>query len=374
MNKFLLAIIGISFNLNAAETSKTSFGRIVDLKGSGFISFKGKTREITKGDSIEMGSQIVIEHHGQVTFTDNADHRFHLGNSSSVSVDSKNVELRSGDLWFQSLNKNDDYKITTANAMVNYQGGEAILSYDSVKGKSQLMVINGMMKLSNLRAPDLNLSVAEGHFSFIDNAYDEGAPRDPTSVGAKTYGELIGLFNGIAPMDKNSAIVFKDHEKGENTHHEHAVAENKHHEHAKAAHDSSRSIASVTSEKPENLLEEYKSNLLGKSKKKVTNKLSSTKVGTKKVASGKLDIHIYGLRSAPSLAATSEEMPSITANKKLSSRGPASVLDQDVPNGTSGTNGTKEEGNTDSSVSPYSKYFTNQKKDSDNLINDLKKL
>ena len=363
MNKFLLAIIGLSFNLNAAEPSKTTFGRIVDLKGSGFISFKGKTREITKGDSIEMGSEIVIEHHGQVTFTDNADHRFHLGNSSSVSVDSKNVELRSGDLWFQSLNKNDDYKISTANAMVNYQGGEAILSYDSVKGKSQLMVINGMMKLSNLRAPDLNLSVAEGHFSFIDNAYDEGAPRDPTSVGAKTYGELIGLFSGIAPMDKNSALVFKDHEKAENTPNEHAKAEPKHHE-------SNRSIASVTSENPENLLEEYKSNLLDKSnsKKKVTNKLSSTKVGKKKVAFSKIEIHIYGLNSAPSPVSTSEEMPSIAATTKPSSRGPASVLDQDVPDGT------KVEGNSDSPVSPYSKYFKNPKKDSDKLIDDLKKL
>ena len=209
MNKFLLLAACLSFKLLASEPGTSQFGRIVDLKGSGFISYNGKTREITKGDTIEIGAEIVIEHHGQVSFTDNADHRFHLGNSSSASVSANSVELRSGDLWFQSLNKNDDYKIKTVNALINYQGGEGIISYDSVKGKTQLMVINSMMKFSNLRTPELNLSVSEGHFSFIDNAYDEGAPRDPTLVGEKTYGQLVGLFNGIAPLDKNSSTVFK---------------------------------------------------------------------------------------------------------------------------------------------------------------------
>ena len=61
-------------------------------------------------------------------------------------------------------------------------------------------------------------------------------------------------------------------------------------------------------------------------------------------------------------------MASMEAIAKPRSRGPASVLDQNVPDGT------KEEVNSDSSVSPYSKFFKNPKKDSDKLIDDLKKL
>ncbi|MGZ3809052.1 MAG: hypothetical protein ACXVCE_13275, partial [Bacteriovorax sp.] len=122
MNKILLIAGLCSFNLFAGEPQ---FGRIVDLKGEGFISYNGKTRELKKGDVIEMGAEIVIEHQGQVSFTDNADHRYHLGNASSASVNATTVELRAGDLWFQSLNKNDNYKIKTANATVDYLGGEA---------------------------------------------------------------------------------------------------------------------------------------------------------------------------------------------------------------------------------------------------------
>lgn len=348
MNKILLLVATLSFNLMAAEPGVAQFGRIVDLKGEGFISYKGKTREIKKGDTIEVGADIVIEHHGQVTFTDNADHRFHLGNSSSASVSSTKVELRSGDLWFQSLNKNDDYKVQTANATVSYQGGEAILSYDTVKGKTQLMVINSMMKLSNLRAPELNLSVAEGHFSFIDNAYDEGAPRDPTPVGQKTYGELVALFNGVSPMDKNSASIFKHEEKEE---------------HAKV--EPTRAIASVPVAEPK-LLEEYKNGLLNKTPKKtVTNKSSPAKIShsdTKNVTASKLVVHIYGQTSAPTIALTLEAP---TAPK---SRAPASVLDQEVPVEAAPTTSVP------AAVNPYSKDYKNQYKESDKLIDDLKKL
>lgn len=356
MNKIVLLASLVSFNLFASEAANTQFGRIVELKGEGFISYKGKTRELKKGDAIDSGSEIVIEHRGQVTFTDNADHRFHLGNSSSAYVQGSSVELRSGDLWFQSLNKNEDYKIQTVNATVNYQGGEAILSYDSLKGKTQLMVINGMMKLGNLRAPELNLSVAEGHFSFIDNAYDEGAPRDPTPVGEKTYGELAGLFKGISPMDKNSVAVFKDHK-------DHAKGE-----HAKV--EATRAIASVSEQHEKTpvvdskIMEDYKLGLIAKTltKKPVTIKTSAVKIRSvekKNVATSKLVVHIYGQNSAPTIALTNKASPVVK------SRAPASVLDQDVPN---------EVAPSAAPATPYSKDYKNQYKESDKLIDDLKKL
>jgi hypothetical protein len=207
MNKIIFCTC-VLFSTCAAMATDLSVGRIVEIKGEGFISLAGKTKEIRKGDQLFANSEIVVEHVGQVTFTDNADHRFHLGNSSSASLGINSVELRTGDLWFQSLNKTENYQVKTVNALIDYQGGEAIVSYDATKGKTQLMVINGMMKLSNLRTPELNLGIAEGNFSFIDLGYEEGAPRDPTPVGAQTYKQLVSLFKGIAPLDKKSETIF----------------------------------------------------------------------------------------------------------------------------------------------------------------------
>ncbi len=365
MNKITLAIaVLFSFNIIAAEGQ---FGRVVDLKGEGFISSNGKTREMKKGDVIEMGAEIVIEHHGQVTFTDNADHRFHLGNASSAAVSGKGIELRSGDLWFQSLNKNDTYTIKTANAFIEYTGGEAILTYDSSKGKSQLMVINGMMKLANLRQAELNLTVGEGLFSFVDNAYEEGAPRDPTPVGEKTYGQLVSLFSGIAPMDKHSEEIFKSHDKHE------------------ASHVASRAVASVHEDKKTdvepNLIEEYKNSLLEKKPIKISQTKTMTKAKTenkivpekKKTAGSKMIVHVYGQSSKPTVAFTMDAAPTKMGEKVdvSRSRAPASVLDQDVPKDSALE--TKSPAGA-GQVSPYSKEYKQQYKESDKLIDDLKKL
>lgn len=345
MNKIIVALATAALSFNLFAASAATFGRIVDLKGEGFISYKGKTHEIKKGDAIEVGAEIVIEHHGQVTFTDNADHRFHLGNASSAVAGANSLELRAGDLWFQSLNKNDAYKIKSANAEVEYMGGEAILSYDTMKGKTQLMVINSMMKLSNLRAPELNLSIAEGHFSFIDNAYDEGAPRDPTPVGQKTYSDLVAQFSGISPMDKNSAEIFKDHKSD--------VAP------------VARSVASVKEEKvgkddiDPKMLDDYKAGLLNKthSKKLVTNKNEEAKIGKvwKAEKPSKLVVHIYGRTTATA-----------SIEKGARSRAPASVLELEVPK--------TEDALKNAPPAPYSKDYKNQYKESDKLIDDLKKL
>jgi len=346
MNKLLAVLVILSFSL-LSNAAAVKFGRIVDIKGSGFISYDGKTHEIKKGEEIYTDSELIIEHSGQVTFTDDADHRFHLGNASTAAVFAGKVELRSGDMWMQSLNKLDDYELTTANAKVNYTGGEAILSYDSVKGKTQLMVINGMMKLSNLRAPELNLNVAEGNFSFVDMSFEEGMPRDPTPVGQKTYGQLVSMFNGVAPMDAHSAEIFKGNDHPEKVH---------------------RGIASVATHEAvpvvpvsHDVEKDHKAEVMQVKKPAHV----SVKKKTTPVAS-KLVVKIYGLAGAATSATTEiYDIPSLVKTESTKgSRMPASVpetatqtvLDQAVP--------------LDTKINPT----TPQYKESDKLIEQLNKL
>lgn len=350
MNKFLALLALISLPA-ISQAAAVKFGRVVDIKGSGFISYDGKTHEIKKGEEIYADSELIIEHSGQVTFTDNADHRFHLGNATTVAVYAGKVELRSGDLWMQSINKADDHELTTANAKVNYTGGEAILSYDSVKGKTQLMVINGLMKLSNLRAPELNLTVAEGNFSFVDMSFEEGMPRDPTPVGQKTYGQLVSIFTGVAPMDAHSAEIFRGNDQTSRV---------------------TRGIASVTAHEAKaeshELEKEYKNEVM-QMKKPAHRTLAHVKSGENKKTTpvaNKLVVKIYGLTGSATSATTEiYDIPSVVKTESTKgSRMPASVpetatqtvLDQAVP--------------ADEKINPT----TPQYKESDKLIERLNKL
>ncbi len=345
MNK-ILSILAVLILPTLAIAAPLQFGRIVDIKGSGFISFEGQTHEIKKGEVVYANSEIIIEHSGQVVFTDNADHKFHLGNASSVAVFAGKVELRSGDVWVQSLNKTDEYTLTSANASVSYTGGEAIFSYDSVKGKTQLMVINGLMKLSNLRSPELNLTVAEGNFSFVDPSFEEGMPRDPTPVGQKTYGQLVAMFPGVSPMDKHSADIFKN---------EHG---------AKVVERSIASAPEASAHKKEaaDLEKEYKMEVMKLTSKKAvpTTVTKKTVKATTPKANG-LVVKIYGLAGSETSATTA--IYDIKA-PDVAKRAPASVpevssetvVDQAVP--------------ADMNTIPT----TPQYKESEKLIDQLNKL
>lgn len=329
MNK-ILSILVVLVLPTLTFASSVQFGRVVDIKGSAFVSYEGQTHEIKKGEILYVNSEINIEHGGQVAFTDNADHQFHMGNASTAAIYAGKVELRSGDLWVKSINKTDDYVLTSANAKVNYTGGEAIFSYDSVKGKTQLMVINGLMKFSNLRTPELNLTVAQGNFSFVDPSFEEGMPRDPTQVGEKTYGQLVAMFPGVAPMDKHSIEIFKNqNEKSAQRSIASAPEAPAHHETAKAA---------VELEK------EYKAELMKLTDKKVrvghtplkkaVSSVTSTTAETKTPVANEF-IKIYGLSGSGTSATTAIYDITPSASKRAPASVPEviseTVLDQAVP-------------------------------------------
>ena len=341
MNK-ILSVLAVLILPTLTFAASVQFGRVVDIKGSAFVSYEGQTHEIKKGETLFVNSEINIEHGGQVTFTDNADHQFHMGNASTAAIYAGKVELRSGDVWVQSINKTDEYTLTSANATVNYTGGEAILSYDSVKGKTQLMVINGLMKFSNLRTPELNLTVAEGNFSFVDPSFEEGMPRDPTPVGEKTYGQLVAMFPGVAPMDKHSAEIFKNQKSAPQRSIASAPEAPAHHEAApaKATH-----VAATEHKAAAELEKEYKAELMkltdkkarvvhAPSKKEVST-VAKTNTDAKTPVANELVVKIYGLAGSDTSATTA--IYDITPSE--SKRAPASVpevssetvLDQAVP-------------------------------------------
>ncbi len=343
MNKILTLCLFLLPTISHANLAQ--FGRVVEIKGSGFVSHMGKTHEIKKGEILYVDSEVVVESAGQVTFTDNADHRFHIGHSTSVALFPSKVELRSGDIWIQSINKIDNYSVTTANAEVTYNGGEAIVSYDSLKGKTQVMVINGMMKVANLRAPELNLNVAEGNFSFVDLNYEEGMPRDPTPVGEKTYKQLVSMFKGIVPLDSHSADIFKDKVAAASTSVEthKAIESNEHKTETKAEiHELNvevkREIASISVKPTEKKLKKMKA--------------------LPKTFNGNALVQIYGQKSSvPASSMAIYDMPK-TESKRAPASVPEIITDEAVPN--SGKQNPTQD-------SP-------QYKESEKLIESLKKL
>ncbi len=284
MNKIIFIIIFlISFKSFANSDMSV---RVVDVYGSAFASYEGKTHQLKKGEILKPKSEIFIEHGGRLSLSDNLDHTFYLNSDASLAIFESGHELRSGNMWVQSKNQNQKMNITTVNAHIELDMGEAILTYDTSKARTQLLVLNGMMKLSNNKTRDLSLSVTENNYSFIENNYDNGAPRDPTPVGQKTMKELMSSFIGVTPFQMNS--------------HAHKVVTSHH----VVSHEPIRAIASTpVVEHESKIIEEYKNSML---EKKLESPLPKRKkkgyspVVHKKVdlESGPVVVQIYGQKKS----------------------------------------------------------------------------
>ncbi len=330
MKKMFILMVCSLFIFIQTTFAEAEFGRVVKLVGEGFITTKGKTVALKSGEVIYPGSEIAIEDGGQVSIMSFNDQVFHLGQASSVLIGDKRMVLRQGEMWFQSLNKNLEYSIESANAFITFTGGEGIVVYDSVKAKSQLMVINGLMKIANSADQNVAVAIGEGNFSYVDNTYDHGIPRDPTPVGEKTYSELVAHFKGIGPLDKKSKEIFKGTTHGKvnvahgTTEHEQTGHGEKHETVAKRPDDTNISADAD--------LEAYKDALLKKgSKSSGSRSIASVKTASAKKAIAGAPIKIFGSEGN----ATTTFGEEFTVNPKTYSapkalRGPASFSAPEV--------------------------------------------
>lgn len=182
-----------------------------NVKGNVFVHHGGKTKKLKVGDHIHNFSEIFTEVGSQVSFSDYFDHQYHLAGSGHVKINGKKMELKNGYLWLQSFNREEAFTIETANAHVNYMYGESVVSFDSYKGKSQIMTISGRWNFSNKFEKWRTSTLQDGQFSFISKDYENGSPRQPTPIGQGSYKKVVGLFGNVKTLDQQASRDFQIH-------------------------------------------------------------------------------------------------------------------------------------------------------------------
>jgi hypothetical protein len=186
-----------------------SFGRVSEIKGHAFIIVDGATKVLAPGDEIPKPGEVITEEGSQVTFSDFNDHLYHLSGSGQMAFSEKDVELRRGYLWVQSFNSYNDFQVKTANALTTFRKSDFIVSFDNVKGRTQVLSVSGKVDLSNLLETNLVQTIDSGNFSFVDLTYEEGAPRKPTMIGYKSYEKVVGLFGKVKPLDPSAEAIIR---------------------------------------------------------------------------------------------------------------------------------------------------------------------
>ena len=201
--KIILSLI-CTLMLNTAFAKTVA--RVIDVSGNAFLfTEKNKTQSLKYGSRIIDLGEVMVEDGGTLSVVNAEGHIIHINGGSLVKFFDGVAELKNGYVWVNAKSEGSTGKMNTTNSVVNYSQGQFIYSFDNVSGKTQLMVLTGDTKLSNSLEPNLKVNVTSGHFSLVDQAYNNGLPRSPTKVGLDSYKSLKGVFANFKAL-QNSKI------------------------------------------------------------------------------------------------------------------------------------------------------------------------
>ncbi|MFT6630866.1 MAG: hypothetical protein ACJAS4_000810 [Bacteriovoracaceae bacterium] len=198
-----MKLLSVIFLLTISMTSQAeTVARVVEVNGNAF-SFMGKKASSLKyGSKLEDLSEVMVEDGATLSLVNNDGHLFHINGGSLVKLYNGILELKNGHVWVQS--KSDEKGLfNTSNSIGQYGKGQFIYSFDNISGKTQLLVLKGTVKFSNALEPTLFTKISSGHFSLIEQNYENGLPRAPTKVGLKSYKQMKNTFANFESLQNN---------------------------------------------------------------------------------------------------------------------------------------------------------------------------
>lgn len=172
--------------------------QVTELKGQVFvITPEGKTHSLKLNDHLEEKSEIMVGEEGSVTLNDYYDATYHMIEGTHMKFFDKSVQLKKGKTWIQSLNSRHPLALTTANGHVDFWKGEFITTFDQASSRSQVLVVNGEVEVSNVLDKNMKYIVLAGTFTLIDPDVESGLPRTPTKVGLSSLNGALAEFKAL---------------------------------------------------------------------------------------------------------------------------------------------------------------------------------
>jgi hypothetical protein len=205
LTKLSSSILLLSLTFSAAWAKPVA--QVVEVSGTVFmVTPEGKTTALKKNQHLEDKSEVMVEEGASITLNDYYDATYHLTGGSHLKFFNKSVQLKKGKTWIQSLNSRHPLALTTANGHVDFWKGEFITTFDQATSKSQVLVVNGEVEVSNILDKNMKYSVAAGSFTMINPEIENGIPRAPTKVGLASLNSALMEFKQLPEKMKSEPV------------------------------------------------------------------------------------------------------------------------------------------------------------------------
>jgi hypothetical protein len=201
----------LSLTFFAAAAWSKPVAQVIEVKGQVFvITAEGKTKSLKVNDHLEEKSEVMVGEDGDVTLNDYYDATYHMTQGSHLKFFNKSVQLKRGKTWVQSLNARHPLVLTTANGHVDFWKGEFITTFDQNSSKTQILVVNGEVEVSNVLDKNVKQNVAAGTFTMLDPESENGLPRAPTRVGLASLNSALAEFKGLPEKMREETQVSRN--------------------------------------------------------------------------------------------------------------------------------------------------------------------
>jgi hypothetical protein len=182
--------------------------QVIEVKGSVFmVTPEGKTTALKINQHLEDKAEVMVEEGASITLNDYYDATYHLTGGSHLKFYNQSVQLKKGKSWVQSMNAKYPLALTTANGNVNFSKGEFITTFDQTTNRSQVLVVNGEVEVSNVLDQNMKYTVTSGMFTMVDPEVENGTPRTPTKVGPSSLEKALAEFKGLPETIKASPVA-----------------------------------------------------------------------------------------------------------------------------------------------------------------------
>lgn len=172
--------------------------QVTEIQGSVFVvKSDGKTTSLKVNDHLEDKSEVMVEEGATITLNDYYDATYHLIGGTHLKFFDRSAQLKRGKAWIQCLNGRFPQALTTANGHANFWKGEFIATFDQSTSRSQFLVVNGDVEVSNVLDRDMKHTVPAGSFTLVDPEVEEGLPRAPTKVGLASLNSALSEFKKL---------------------------------------------------------------------------------------------------------------------------------------------------------------------------------
>ena len=207
--------------LATAAAQAKPIAQVTTVSGNVFvITPDGQTTSLKVNDHLELKSEVMVDEGGSITLNDYYDATYHLTGGSHVKFFDKSVQLKRGKTWIQSTSSRYPLALTTANGHAAFGKGEFITTFDQLSSRSQVLVVNGDVEVSNILDKDMKQTISAGSFTIVDPEVDNGSPRAPTKVGLSSLNGALAEFKQVpatvvAPARAIASVEENEVRKGE---------------------------------------------------------------------------------------------------------------------------------------------------------------